>query len=68
MGVRGASQEPRGQSACRMVWGLLIPLPAALPHKDYGEPGQNHGLMDGSSNLPEAPNTQTSLCALEPQW
>lgn len=51
-----------------MVWGLLIPLPAASPHKDCGEPGQNHGLTYGSSDLPEAPNTQTSLCALEPQW
>ena len=29
---------------------------------------QNHGLTYGSSDLPEAPNTQTSLCALEPQW
>ena len=51
-----------------MVWGLLIPLPAASPHKDCGEPGQNHGLTYGSSDLPETPNTQTSLCALEPQW
>lgn len=48
--------------------GLLTPLPAASPHKDCGEPGQNHGLTDGSSDLPEALNAETSLCAPEPQW